>query len=94
MPILLLLLTSFAPKERADLIVYNAKIYTLSKNMAVVEAMAVKEGRVLAFGEAGAVMTPDNLRAVFEIEVDVTRDAGSLRVICTPRRLARERLRT
>lgn len=47
------------------------------------DVLLLKEGRVLAFGEARAVMTPDNLRAAFEIEVSVAQDAGD-RLVCMP----------
>ena len=49
-PIMLLLLTSFTTRENADLVIYNAKIYTVSDKMDIAEAMAVKNGKILAIG--------------------------------------------
>ncbi len=51
------------------------------------DVLLLKEGRVLACGEAGEVMTPDNLRIAFEIEVSVTQDASG-GLICLPVELA------
>ena len=47
------------------------------------DVLLLKEGRVLASGEAAAVLTPENLRAAFEIEVSVARD-GQGRMLCVP----------
>jgi len=40
----------FGQKESADLLVYNAHIYTIDEQFLVKEAMAIKEGRILATG--------------------------------------------
>jgi iron complex transport system ATP-binding protein len=47
------------------------------------DVLLLKEGRVLASGEAAAVLTPENLRTAFEIEVSVERDASG-RLTCLP----------
>ena len=47
------------------------------------DVLLLKEGRVLASGEAAAVLTPANLRAAFEIEVSVERDEQG-RLLCVP----------
>jgi len=47
------------------------------------DVLLLKNGRVLASGEAGVVLTPENLRAAFEIEVSVERD-GQGRLLCVP----------
>ena len=47
------------------------------------DVLMLKEGRVLACGGAGEVMTPDNLRTAFEIEVSVRQDASG-GLICLP----------
>lgn len=40
----------FNQKQPADLIVYNAKIYTVDSGFTIAEAMAVKEGKIVATG--------------------------------------------
>jgi len=51
LPVLLgLLLFSCRPKERADLLIYNAKVYTVDSAFSVVSAIAVRDGKVLATG--------------------------------------------
>lgn len=47
------------------------------------DVLLLHQGRVLASGEAGAVLTPENLRTAFEIEVSVQRDAQG-RLTCLP----------
>jgi iron complex transport system ATP-binding protein len=47
------------------------------------DVLLLKNGRVLASGEAGAVLTQANLRAAFEIEVSIERDAQG-RLVCVP----------
>ena len=47
------------------------------------DVLLLKGGRVLASGETAAVLTPENLRAAFEIEVSVAQDkSGGL--VCLP----------
>ncbi|NUQ11001.1 MAG: amidohydrolase family protein, partial [Gemmatimonadaceae bacterium] len=57
----LAVLTAFGPararSQAADLIVTNARIYTVDENRPVVDAMAVRGGRVVATGPQRAVMT-------------------------------------
>ncbi len=36
--------------QKADLIVYNAKVYTVNDNFDIAQAMAVKDGKILALG--------------------------------------------
>lgn len=38
--------------EKADFVVYNAKIYTVNENFDIVEAMAIKDGKILALGKS------------------------------------------
>jgi iron complex transport system ATP-binding protein len=47
------------------------------------DVLLLKNGRVLASGDATTVLTPENLRAAFEIEVSVERDAQG-RLLCVP----------
>jgi hypothetical protein len=45
-----LLLNSCSSTSEADLIVYNAKIYTVDSSFSTVEAMAIKDGKIEATG--------------------------------------------
>ncbi|MDB5704565.1 MAG: transporter [Sphingomonas bacterium] len=47
------------------------------------DVLLLKDGRVLASGAAEAVLTRENLREAFEIEVSVGRDAQD-RLVCLP----------
>lgn len=38
--------------QKADLVVYNARIYTVNAGFEVVEAMAIKDGKILALGKS------------------------------------------
>lgn len=42
-------------KPQADLIVYNAKIYTVNDKFDVVEAMAIKDGKIIGLGKDAAI---------------------------------------
>ncbi|RZJ77241.1 MAG: amidohydrolase, partial [Flavobacterium sp.] len=48
--IALLFILSGCTKPKADLIVFNAKIYTVNEKFDVAEAMAIKDGKILAVG--------------------------------------------
>src|SRR5262245_45812610 len=41
---------SCSQKEKADLLVFNATIYTVDASFATTEAMAIKDGKILATG--------------------------------------------
>ncbi|MGY3053943.1 putative amidohydrolase YtcJ [Pedobacter sp. UYEF25] len=43
-------------KKQADLIVYNAKIYTVNKSFDVVEAFAIKNGKIVALGKTDELL--------------------------------------
>ena len=47
-----LLFTSCTKKEKVDVIVYNAKVYTVNSKFDTVEAFAVKNGKILALGKS------------------------------------------
>jgi predicted amidohydrolase YtcJ len=49
-PAILFLLQACAPKEKADLLLYNATIYTVDSNFTTQEALVVKAGKILATG--------------------------------------------
>ena len=40
----------FSAQKKADLIVYNAKIYTVNQNFDIAEAMAISKGKIVAIG--------------------------------------------
>ena len=52
---LLLSFTAFSQKINADLIVTNAKVYTVNKNFDTVQAFAVKNGKILALGTSSEI---------------------------------------
>ncbi|MNK09175.1 N-substituted formamide deformylase precursor [compost metagenome] len=41
--------------KKVDLVVYNAKIYTVNESFDVVEAMAIKDGKILAVGNSSDI---------------------------------------
>lgn len=54
----LLLLSAFfysCSKPKADLIVYNAKIYTVNDKFDIAEAMAIKDGKILSVGKSASI---------------------------------------
>src|SRR3989337_1256112 len=53
-------LYSCTSKSKTDLLVYNATIYTVDSNFSVAEAMAIKDGKIIAVGKS------DSLINVFE----------------------------
>lgn len=56
---LVILLTSCTRKEAVDVIVYNAKVYTVNSKFDTVEAFAVKNGKILELG------TTDDIRSKY-----------------------------
>ncbi|WP_412466175.1 amidohydrolase [Pedobacter sp. KLB.chiD] len=52
---LALLFTSCTKKEAVDVIIYNAKVYTVNSNFDTVEAFAVKNGKILALGKSDEI---------------------------------------
>ena len=48
---ILLLVISCSKKEKADLLVYNATIYTVDSSFSIAEAMVVKDGKIVAIGK-------------------------------------------
>ncbi|HVF97322.1 MAG TPA: amidohydrolase, partial [Flavisolibacter sp.] len=43
---------SFSQKKKADLLLYNATIYTVDANFSVVKALAIKDGKILETGDS------------------------------------------
>jgi iron complex transport system ATP-binding protein len=50
------------------------------------ELVLMRDGRVLASGAVADVMTPANIRRLYDVEADVRHDAPSGRVVVVPRR--------
>jgi predicted amidohydrolase YtcJ len=50
-------LFSFAQKKKADLIVYNAKIYTVDEKFSVANAIAIEGGRIAATGSTASILS-------------------------------------
>lgn len=51
-----LLFTACNPPKQADLIVYNAKIYTVDSQFSIQEAMAIKDGKILDLGSTEDIL--------------------------------------
>lgn len=51
-----LLLSCSDSKKKADLIVYNAVVYTLDSSFHTAEAFAVKDGKILAVGKSDSIL--------------------------------------
>lgn len=48
-------LLSCSQKEKADLLVYNATIYTVDSSFSIAEALAIKNGKIAAIGKLSAI---------------------------------------
>ena len=49
---LLFLICSCASQEKIDLLLYNAKIYTVDSSFSTVEALAIRDGKIVAVGSS------------------------------------------
>jgi len=58
--LLLLFILTGCSKQKADLILYNGTIYTVNEKFDVVEALAVKDGKIMATG------TNDEIRSAYK----------------------------
>ncbi len=47
----LIMLTACDPRDSCDMVIYNAEIHTMNPELPLVNAMALKDGRVVAIGE-------------------------------------------
>ena len=63
----ILILMSKCTSNKADLIVYNATVYTVDDNFSLAEAIAIKDGRILAVGKNLEIM--DEFEAEKEIDL-------------------------
>lgn len=64
----LILLLSACGNPKADLIVFNAKIYTVDSAFSIVDAMAIKDGKVLALGNSKDIQDKFSATEVVDAE--------------------------
>ena len=86
-------LASLDPAHQLDILDRLAEVARRGAGVAIVlhdllhagrvadDVILLKEGRILAVGSAASVLTPDNLRAAFDIEVSVSSGEDG-RLIC------------
>lgn len=63
---------SSCSKQKADVIVYNAKVYTVNSSFDTAEALAVKDGKILAVG------TSDEIKKQFEGTEEINAEGKSV----------------
>jgi len=66
--ILLFVLSCDAQKKEADLILSNAKIYTVDKEFSLAEAVAIRDHRIIAVGSSKEILNEFNSREVRDLE--------------------------
>ncbi len=64
--IIFILSSCFTKKKKADLIVYNAKIYTLDSNFSMAESFAVKNGKILRTGTNEVISNKYESKELFD----------------------------
>jgi predicted amidohydrolase YtcJ len=69
---LAILLTSCTRKEEADVVVYNAKVYTVNNKFETVEAFAVKNGKILALGKS------DDIKSKYAGKEEINADGKAV----------------
>lgn len=69
---LAILFSSCTRKEEADVVVYNAKVYTVNNKFETVEAFAVKNGRILALGKS------DDIKAKYAGKEEINADGKAV----------------
>jgi iron complex transport system ATP-binding protein len=88
-------LAGLDPRHQLDILDRLADVARQGRGVAIVlhdllhagrvadDVLLLNAGKLLAAGPAATVLTPDILRAAFEIEVSVTRDRAG-RLVCVP----------
>lgn len=56
MVVLLLMSVFFSAQKNADLIIHNAKIYTVNSNFNVAQSMAINNGKIVAIGKTSDIL--------------------------------------
>jgi predicted amidohydrolase YtcJ len=64
----MLIIGACGQKAEADLLLYNGKIYTVDSNFSITEAMAVKDGKVLATGSSDEIKNSYNSKATMDLQ--------------------------
>ena len=65
-------LFSCAAKKQADMVVYNANVYTVNEQFAVAEAFAVKDGKILETGKS------ENIRKKYDAKEELNAEGKSV----------------
>lgn len=68
---LMLMLEGCITKTPVDLIVHNAKIYTVDENFTIVEAMAVQEGKIVAMGKENQILNKYSAEEMYDAQSQV-----------------------
>ncbi len=61
-------LMSFSAKKPADLIVYNAKVYTVDAHFTISEAFAVKDGKIIEVGKSAGILKKYQSKELLDAE--------------------------
>lgn len=70
--ILAIILSSCSSKKQVDLIIYNAKVYTVNAAFDTVEAFAVKDGKILQLGKT------DEIRNLYHAKEEVNAEGKTV----------------
>nr|NQU90513.1 amidohydrolase family protein [Bacteroidota bacterium] len=65
--LILIILIACNPMKRADLIVHNAKIYTVDDNFSMAEAMVVSDGKIVATGSDKDILSTYNADEMIDL---------------------------
>jgi len=68
LPLILILLSCNSNKEQADLLVKNAKIYTVNSTFDIVDAFVVKDGKIIEIGASEALAIKYSSSETFNAE--------------------------
>jgi predicted amidohydrolase YtcJ len=63
---LCIFIISCATKNNVDTIIYNAKIYTVDSNFTIVEAMAIKQEKIVATGTSDSILKTFNCKKIID----------------------------
>ena len=62
--IVLFSIVLFPAQKSADLIIHNAKIYTINQNFDVAESMAIYDGKIIAVGKSMRIVISQVTRSM------------------------------
>lgn len=65
---LILIFNACSPMEKADMIIKNAKIYTVNNNFSLADAMAVYEGKIIAVGSESEILNRFESENVIDLD--------------------------